>query len=446
MSTAPVNLNEFHEDSLHKSLVERESVVKEQLQAAWHLHIARVQEELESGWKNHIGVAIEGVLVNLQDSLRGEMQQIAKQLADSQTEEVRREGEENLRVALEQAARAAEEAKQEAGEAMAEALASLRASLEEERLQEMERQEEEKRQELERLEEEKRLELEIQEEAWKQEVQALHKAVRRCEQAESRDDVIAALLDGVAPYAERAVLLQLDGHMITDCHGIPQREEGAEPLSLDIPVEQAAALHNAKQSAEPLVAMRLDSEFSSELLGHLGEAVDEKLRVFPVISRNSVKALLVLEAGSRPFSAGAVEILTISAGHKWITGKESTEPAQLIAIQGTGSSEPKPREQAQPWFQLSPQEQEIHLRAQRFARVQVAELRLYQSERVRQARKDNNLYGVFRQEIDRVREEFRTQFVETCPSMLDYYHMELVRILANEKEKVLGPGYPGPLV
>jgi hypothetical protein len=116
----------------------------------------------------------------------------------------------------------------------------------------------------------------------------------------------------------------------------------------------------------------------------------------------------------------------------------------LIAIQG--NQEPKPKENTQNWFQLSPQEQEVHLRAQRFARVQVAELRLYQSDRVRQSRRENNIYGVFRNEIDQAREEFRTQFVETCPSMLDYYHMELVRILANENEKVLGSEYPGPLV
>jgi hypothetical protein len=116
----------------------------------------------------------------------------------------------------------------------------------------------------------------------------------------------------------------------------------------------------------------------------------------------------------------------------------------LITIQG--SAEAKPKESTHNWFQLSPQEQEVHLRAQRFARVQVAELRLYQSERVRQSRRDGNIYGVFRTEIDQAREEFRTQFVETCPSMLDYYHMELVRILANENEKVLGPDYPGPLV
>lgn len=415
MSTAPVNLNDPREDNLLKSLAEREAAIKERLSAAWQLHIARVQEELEAGWQSHIGMAVEGVLVNLQDSLRGELQENARRIADSQLDELRRANEDEIRRAVDDARAAAEEAK-------AEALETVRAELAEQHRQELDR----------------------AQESFRQQMHSLHKAVRRAENAEGRDDVTAALLDGIAPYAERAVVLQLDGDMIVGICGVAANDDPYEMASLEIPVEQAPALHNAKQSAEPLVAMRLASEFSNEILNYLGEAVDEKIRVFPILSRGLVRALVLAEAGAKPFHAGSIEILTMAAGHRWATGKESTEPAQLITIQG--SAEAKPKESTHNWFQLSPQEQEVHLRAQRFARVQVAELRLYQSERVRQSRRDGNIYGVFRTEIDQAREEFRTQFVETCPSMLDYYHMELVRILANENEKVLGPDYPGPLV
>lgn len=414
MSTAAANFNEPNEDILAKTLGEREAAIKERLSAAWQLHIARVQEELESGWQSHIAMAVEGALTNLQDPLREEVQVTARRIAESQAEELRREHESEIQHAV-------EEAREAAGEERHHALEALRAELAERH----------------------RVEVEQMQEGFRQQMQFLHKAVRRIENAEGRDDVAAALLDGMAPYAERAILLQLEGDMITGIRGAAGSDDRYELVPLEIPVEQAPALHNAKQSAEPLVALRLESEFSGEILGYLGEAADEKVRVFPVISRGLVKALLLVEAGAKSFHAGSIEILTMMAGHRYTAGKEQAEPAQLIAIQG--SQEPKPKENTQNWFQLSPHEQEIHLRAQRFARVQVAELRLYQSERVRQARRDNNIYGVFRNEIDQAREEFRTQFVETCPSMLDYYHMELVRILANENEKVLGSEYPGPL-
>ncbi len=490
MSTAPSNFGERHEDTLSKQLLERESAIKERLQAAWQLHIARVQEELESGWQSHIGMAVEGVLVNLQDSLRAEMQESARKMADSQAEDLRhslaieadsrvQEALEQEREAMEQERQAVEQERQSLLQAHLDEVASLRAELEKAReeavarLEELrqedtarllqEREDEVARLQREREEAEARLteehtaamaqadeerlnEMIRLEETQRVQLQGLHKAVRRCEQAENREDVVAAVLDGVVPYASRAVLLQLEGDMITGFHSTEHLAQGAEPIALEIPVEQAPALHNAKQSGEPLVAMRLESEFSRELLEQVGAALDEKIRVFPLVSRNTVRALLLVEAGDMPFQASAVEILTITAGHKWTVGKDSAEPAQLITIQGSGTPETKSKEPSQNWFQLSPQEQEIHLRAQRYARVQVAELRLYQSERVRQARKDHNIYGVFRQEIDQVRTDFKTQFVDTCPSMLDYYHMELVRILANENEKVLGPDYPGPLV
>jgi hypothetical protein len=261
MSTAPANFNGLPEDGLSKALVEREAVVKEQLQAAWQLHVARVQEELEAGWQNHVGVAVEGVLVNLQDSLRAEIDRQARDIAEAQAESVReavlQESEGKLQEALLAAQIAAEEAQ----------AASLQALREE-------------------LEQDRSSALSTAEAVHHEQLQSLHKAIRRFEQAESREDVVAALLDGVTPYAQRAALLQLEGDMITGFHSSQQRSEGGEPISLEIPVEQAPALHNAKQSAEPLVAMRLDSEFSRELLEQMGEAVDEKIRVFPVVSRN----------------------------------------------------------------------------------------------------------------------------------------------------------------
>jgi hypothetical protein len=98
------------------------------------------------------------------------------------------------------------------------------------------------------------------------------------------------------------------------------------------------------------------------------------------------------------------------------------------------------------WAGLSRPEQELHLRAQRFARVQVAEMRLYQSPAVQAGRARRNLYAELKQDIDSGREAFRRQFVSASPSMPDYFHLELVRTLANDDPAALGEDYPGPLV
>jgi hypothetical protein len=115
-------------------------------------------------------------------------------------------------------------------------------------------------------------------------------------------------------------------------------------------------------------------------------------------------------------------------------------PAELVRISGV--SEPSPRKD---WPDFSQPEQQQHLRAQRFARTQIAEIVLRRMAAVREGRAAADLYGRLREEIDTGRYAFRLQFIETCPSMVDYYHTELVRTLAKENSDLLGPDYPGPL-
>jgi hypothetical protein len=85
------------------------------------------------------------------------------------------------------------------------------------------------------------------------------------------------------------------------------------------------------------------------------------------------------------------------------------------------------------------------LTAQRFARVKVAEIQLYQASAVKAGRASRDLYGSLQAEIDAAREAFRARFLMPGQETGDYLHAELVRELANEDATLLGPGYPGPM-
>ena len=87
----------------------------------------------------------------------------------------------------------------------------------------------------------------------------------------------------------------------------------------------------------------------------------------------------------------------------------------------------------------------MHLRAQRSARVQVAEIRLFEPEAVQAGRTRHDLYGAVRAGIDAAREVFHKTFFTATPTMVDYLHLELVRTLANNDPELLGKEYPGPL-
>jgi hypothetical protein len=86
-----------------------------------------------------------------------------------------------------------------------------------------------------------------------------------------------------------------------------------------------------------------------------------------------------------------------------------------------------------------------HLRAQRFARVRVAQMRLYKSEAVRAGRAGRALYVRLRDDIEAGRAAFRREFLTGNTAMPDYFHRELVGTLANDDATLLGDDYPGPL-
>lgn len=84
-------------------------------------------------------------------------------------------------------------------------------------------------------------------------------------------------------------------------------------------------------------------------------------------------------------------------------------------------------------------------RALRFAKVKIAEMRLYQAIAVEKGRAAGDLYGSLKPHIDAAREAFREKFLTGGNGTVDYLHYELVRALANDDTTLLGPGYPGPL-
>jgi len=92
------------------------------------------------------------------------------------------------------------------------------------------------------------------------------------------------------------------------------------------------------------------------------------------------------------------------------------------------------------------EEQRRHLEAQRFVRVRVAEMRLYQAEAVARGRARRDLYTKLKAAIDSARQTFQQDYLASCPSMKDYLHLELLRVLAQGDAALLGPDYPGPLV
>jgi hypothetical protein len=89
--------------------------------------------------------------------------------------------------------------------------------------------------------------------------------------------------------------------------------------------------------------------------------------------------------------------------------------------------------------------EEIDLRAQRFARVRVAEIQLYHAVAMKSGRACGDVYNALRGQMDAARDAYRDKFLMPANGIADYLHVEFVRTLANDDAALLGPDYPGPL-
>ena len=51
-----------------------------------------------------------------------------------------------------------------------------------------------------------------------------------------------------------------------------------------------------------------------------------------------------------------------------------------------------------------------------------------------------------REQIDTARQQFQKSFLSKSPTMVDYLHLEILRSLAHDDDRLLGQNYPGPMV
>ncbi len=341
--------------SLEAALDDQRDTTREQLQAAWQLHVARVEEQLTGGWREHMERVVEERFAQLRE-----------QIDDAFTKDL------ELR--------------------LSEMSAVLRRDLA----------------------------------GW------FNQTTRRLRQTESESDLYVVLLDAAGAFCRRAAFLLVKGP-VAACQG--SRDFGAEgsgQLSdTEVLLSSAPALLSAVTAKDTTVASCAGAEISPALAAFFGEDPDGKVALFPIAPREKTLAVLCT-GGNAGGNIAGLEWLALTAS----VILEARTPAAQPALD-VGS--------APDWQDLLPHQREQHLRAQRFARVQVAEMRLYKSQAVRAGRARKDLYSALKEEIDTARNAFRAGFVDSTSPMPDYLHLELIRTLANDDAMLLGPGYPGPL-
>lgn len=248
----------------------------------------------------------------------------------------------------------------------------------------------------------------------------LNRAARRLRSSGS--EWAQALVEAGAAFCEHAALFTLPGGTLH-----LERSSRGDVLE-DVALDAAPAFRAAVETKDTVIAVRTSGEMSAPIAACFGQAADSKFHLFPVLTGGRVAALLYAEGRGR-LQPDALELLATIAGAMLESHvpKASGGLVNIAAPHDAG-------------------ERDLHLRAQRFARVQVAEMRLYQDLHVKNGRAERDLYASLKTQIDSAREGYRREFMDGSDGMPDYLHQELVHTLAHGDVELLGPEYPGPLV
>jgi hypothetical protein len=290
----------------------------------------------------------------------------------------------------------------------------------------------------------------------------LNQSIRRLRQYQGEREWSSALIDALAPFAPQAAVFEVRNDLLV----LRKQVNLGVPEDLQFPVASAPAFRSAIEAKDAVVALRSASEVTEPLSrpGASGRA-----HLLPVVNGDRVVAVVFAADDAEADLNGLELVVGVAAAvlerqsnremHGQIapvlkaTAAPSTEGTPTQASGNAPETlrlPPTPSDTARmralpKWVDLDEKGQMLHIRAQRFSRVTVAEMQIGRPEACRAGREKGNLYLFLKNEIEAARKAFRTQFM-VIPSMVDYLHMELVRVAADGDEQRLGADYPGQLI
>jgi hypothetical protein len=90
---------------------------------------------------------------------------------------------------------------------------------------------------------------------------------------------------------------------------------------------------------------------------------------------------------------------------------------------------------------MSAEDADVHRKAQRFARLLMDEIKLYNQVKVAEGRKHKDLYDRLKEDIDKSRSTYQKRYGNTAAANADYLTSELFRSLAEDDVSLLGPNF-----
>jgi len=304
----------------------------------------------------------------------------------------------------------------------------------------------------------------------------------------TQKEILRALLDAAAANATRVALFVVKSGAATGWQG---RGFGEEDSIKDFPLEMSVGpvFHSYQNRvATPGNIAEMDGRF----IERFGGPENEQILILPLLLKDKVAALLYADGGAEGVLDSASLELLVMATSAWLeltslrkqTQKETVEsatamepPPPPMPVQTVSSfadpfashtpkhiapkiEEPEPAaevvEVAQaaaaataaapapatdPFAGMSPEDADTHRKAQRFARLLVDEIKLYNQAKVAEGRRHKDLYDRLKDDIEKSRATYQKRYGTTVAASGEYFQKEVVRSLAEDDLTVMGASF-----
>jgi hypothetical protein len=314
----------------------------------------------------------------------------------------------------------------------------------------------------------------------------LLKAISAIHAGTTQKEILRTLLDNTVRYSGRVALFVVRGGAAIGWQGRGfENNDDLKDFALDLNTGVAA---RAMQSRMAFAGT--SAEIDPQLIAQFGGPSDDQVLILPLLLKDKVAALVYADPGdaSGKMDAAALEVL-VTATSAWLevaslrkqtpkdgageTGErpETSFPVQTVSsfsdpfaghapkhvaaapkhseASAVAESEPvvsagaaaAPAPATDDFAQLPPEEADVHRKAQRFARLLVDEIKLYNQAKVTEGRKNKDLYDRLKDEIEKSRATYQKRYGTTVAAAADYFNQEIVRSLAGDDGSLMGANF-----
>jgi len=287
---------------------------------------------------------------------------------------------------------------------------------------------------------------------------ALCGAVAALQDAHAQADILRSLLEGGARFSARAALFVVRGTSLAGWQARGLADDNIRGVTVDGSRGLSSRVIHDRSRVSGAT-----SEFDPAFIEQQGSPQDGNCTLFPLVVKDKVAAVLYCDSGqdaSHPADLSAVEVLTRFAclwleheSGKKTASASSTEsgfdspsaPAAAVPSVAPEPASSKPLAASpEPSLENVPaEEQELHKKARRFAKLLVDEIKLYNQTKVAEGKQNRDLYKVLREDIEKSRATYEKRYGSTGAASAKYFDSEIVRILADNDRSLLGSDFPG---